>query len=270
MSPTGRRIGSGATACTTTGGPGASATERATSATPRPCATRSRSRGRLVVSNGTRGAKPAAAAWRSRSARSPVPMGRQTNGSARSAAEVERSRVRRRMAGRGDQHQLVGEQRRGDDARRYLRGHRAEREVDAVVREVVEQHPHPAGAQAELDVGMAGVEGGERPGEVERVERLDRADAHPADDDARQAGEVGARPFQLAQRAAGAGEEQLARVGERDVAGGAGEQCAAQLGSPACGSAPTPRAGRRAAARRPGRTRLPARPRRGRRAAAVP
>jgi hypothetical protein len=144
--------------------------------------------------------------------------------------QAERGRARRRMVGRGDEHQLVGEQRRGDDARRNLGRRRAHGEVDAVVGEVVEQHPHTTGTEAELDGGVAVVERGEGTREVERIERLDRADAHPPDDDPRQAGEVGAGPVQLGQRAPGAGEEQLARVGEADVAGGAGEQGGAELG----------------------------------------
>ena len=76
---------------------------------------------------------------------------------------------------------------------------------------------------------MSGVERGEGTGEVERVERLYRADAHAADDGAGQRGEVGPRRLQLGQHAAGAGQEQLARVGERHAPGATGEQRRAQL-----------------------------------------
>ena len=47
---------------------------------------------------------------------------------------------------------VVVEQRRGDDTLGDLGGHRTERQVDAVVGEVVEQGPHTAGTQFELDV----------------------------------------------------------------------------------------------------------------------
>ena len=102
------------------------------------------------------------------------------------------------MIGRRHQHQLVVEQRRGDDSLGDLGGHRTERQVDAVVGEVVEQGPHTAGTQFELDVGVSGVERRERAREVERVERLDRADAHSADDGPGQRGEIGPRPVELA------------------------------------------------------------------------
>jgi hypothetical protein len=61
--------------------------------------------------------------------------------------QVERVCLGRRIVGRGDQHQLVGEQRGGDDIRRELGGCRAQREVDAVVGEVVQQHAHAAEPQ---------------------------------------------------------------------------------------------------------------------------
>ena len=73
------------------------------------------------------------------------------------------------------------------------------------------------------------MERGEGAGEVERVQRLDRADAHAADDRAGQAAEVGARRVQLGERAPGAGQEQLARVGQLHASGGAREQRDAQL-----------------------------------------
>ena len=133
------------------------------------------------------------------------------------------------MVGRRDQHELVVEQRRGDDTLGDMGGHRTERQVDAVVGEVVEQGPHTAGTQFELDVRMSGVERRERTREVERVERLDRADAHTADDGPGQRGEIGARPVELGEHATGASQEQLTRVRERDVPGAAGEQRGAQL-----------------------------------------
>jgi hypothetical protein len=134
-----------------------------------------------------------------------------------------------RVAGRGDQHQLVGEHLLGDDIGRDIVGHRTHGQVDPPVGQVVEQRADAARTQAELDIGMPGVERAECAGEVERVERLDRADAHPPDHGAGEASDVSARRVQLREGPPRTGEEQLARMREGDVTGGAGEQRDAQL-----------------------------------------
>jgi len=70
------------------------------------------------------------------------------------------------VPGRGDDHELVGEQWGGAEPVREPGRQWSQREVDPVPVQVVEQRAQRAGAQGQFDRRVRGVERGQRPGQV--------------------------------------------------------------------------------------------------------
>ena len=132
----------------------------------------------LVVSNWMCGSKPSACAAAVRMAWSPLPAGRQTNGSSRRSDNVRRRVVAESVAGRrrGDNDQLFLDQLLSDVLCRKVGVDRAEDEVDLIGVERDEQRRDQPGAQREGYTGVTSVEDGQRGGQVDSTEDLSRAE----------------------------------------------------------------------------------------------
>jgi hypothetical protein len=130
---------------------------------------------------------------------------------------------------RGGQHHALGGQRLGQIGSGQVIVDRAERHIDAARVQVSQEVRDQAGAQGDGDPGIALVEPGQGPGQVDRREQLGRADPQLPPRDRGQLGQIGPGPLDLGQVAAGPGQHQFTRGREPDPAGGALEKGRAQF-----------------------------------------
>ena len=103
-------------------------------------------------------------------------------------------------------------------------GHRQEREVELVDAQQLGALAAVLLAHGQRDVRVAGVEVGERQGQVDRPHRVDRPDRDVADVDATQRLQLAARRVELAEDPSRPPDEQLAGLGQRDPPGGPFDQ----------------------------------------------
>ncbi len=133
-------------------------------------------------------------------------------------------------AGRGDQDQVLGGQRLGSETLGQVVVHGPDDHVDRAGVKLGEQLGDQPGPQGERDPGVAAVKPRERPGQVDGGQDQRRADAEVPAQHGGQLVQVGTRTVELVEHRAGAGQEELSSVGERDAAGRPLQQDGAQLG----------------------------------------
>ena len=202
-----------------TGAPGPAASERGRIATPRPPETRLRMRRLSLDSSAIRGSKPAPAAAESSSSRSREPRRKLMNGSPASSVRVDAVAAGERMRRRQHGDELLGDEPvQLQAAALDALGDRQEREVDDVVAQHLGELLAGLLADGQLDGGVVAVKGREQQREVDRAHRVQRADRQPPALHAGERLQLGGGRFELGEDVAGAGDEQLAGAGERDLA----------------------------------------------------
>ena len=142
-------------------------------------------------------------------------------------APALREPVRRRA----DDHELLAEERDalglGAD---LVRVEGRERQLDLVALEEAEHLGRRSLAQVDVDAGVRVREVLEQGGQVERAERRHAADGHAPAREPLQLVELVGDGVDLGEDAVGAGEDDLAGLGDLHAAAGAGEQLEAELG----------------------------------------
>ena len=104
-----------------------------------------------------------------------------------------------------------------------------ERDVEAAVGQHLEHPLRRALAQSDLDVGKAGGEAGDHRRDVELAAEQHRADVHVPAREAAQLVDVAAQRVGLGEHCAGAGRDQLARLGRHHRSRRAAQQLDAEL-----------------------------------------